>query len=332
MGAVALQLIKFFSLLAIFAFFVIFLQFVVNQMLTSRAERATVNRRLKLLQSGMDREAAANLLRPDRVAIAQGKTGWMVRFYTLVGRSAVGIPPRDLLLMMVGATGVIFVLLLILAAGLGRAITPGTLLLLPTIAGAIGFGLPLFYLSRRAQKRSKKMEEQFPIGIDIFTRALRSGHPIASAIGLVTQEMPDPMGSEFGIVSDEISYGLDLNTSLANLARRWNLEDLRMFAVCISVQSETGGNLAEILGNLSSVIRDRASLYLKVRALSSEGRMSGWMLTIMPVLTFLALFAMNPGFYLDVAEDPLFIVGYVALLVMYAIGVMWIKNLVNLKV
>jgi len=105
-----------------------------------------------------------------------------------------------------------------------------------------------------------------------------------------------------------------------------------MFAVCVSVQGETGGNLAEILTNLSSVIRDRASLYLKVRALSSEGRMSAWMLSLMPVLTFLVLFLVNPGFYLEVARDPLFVVTFSALLVLYLIGVLWIRNMINLKV
>jgi tight adherence protein B len=176
------------------------------------------------------------------------------------------------------------------------------------------------------------MEEQFPAAIDVFTRALRAGHPVGSAIALLVGEMEDPIGSEFGIVSDAIAYGADLNDALRDLADRWDSEDLRMFAVCVSVQGETGGNLAEILSNLSSVIRDRASLYLKVRALSSEGRMSAWMLSLMPVLTFLVLFLINPGFYLEVARDPLFSISFIALLGLYLVGVLWIRNMVNLKV
>jgi tight adherence protein B len=176
------------------------------------------------------------------------------------------------------------------------------------------------------------MEEQFPIALDVFTRALRAGHPVASAIELLTTEMSDPIGSEFGMVFDEVSYGSDLNTALHNLGDRWNLPDLKMFAVCLSVQTETGGNLSEILANLSQVIRDRASMYLKVRALSAEGRMSAWMLSVLPVITFLLLFTMNANFYLDVAQDPIFTYGFTTLLVLYTIGVLWLRRLVDIKV
>ena len=105
-----------------------------------------------------------------------------------------------------------------------------------------------------------------------------------------------------------------------------------MFVVCLSVQSETGGNLAEVLENLSKVIRDRASMMMKVRALSSEGRMTAVMLTALPILTFVFLFLFNPPFYLDVADDPLFVPGFVMLGVLYVIGFVMIRRLVNLKV
>ncbi len=176
------------------------------------------------------------------------------------------------------------------------------------------------------------MEEQFPIALDTFTRALRAGHPVAAAIELLTEEMPDPIGSEFGLVFDEVSYGSDLHAALHNLGERWNLPDLKMFAVSLSVQGETGGNLAEILTNLSQIIRERASLYLKVRALSADGRMTAWMLVVMPVLTFVALFLINPRFFLDVADDPIFIYGFSILLILYIIGTIWLRKLVNLKV
>ena len=102
--------------------------------------------------------------------------------------------------------------------------------------------------------------------------------------------------------------------------------------MALSVQSETGGNLAEILQNLSEVIRARASLYMKVRALSSEGRMTGWMLTILPVLTFIGMFIVNPGFYLDVARDQIFVFGFTGLLIVYFIGFIMIRRMVDLKV
>ena len=97
-------------------------------------------------------------------------------------------------------------------------------------------------------------------------------------------EMPDPIGSQFGLVVDEVSYGAELRDALQNMAERWDLDDMRMFVVSLSVQSETGGNLAEILENLSRVIRERHSILMKVRALSSEGRMTAVMLTVLPIL------------------------------------------------
>jgi tight adherence protein B len=176
------------------------------------------------------------------------------------------------------------------------------------------------------------MEEQFPEAIDIFTRSLRAGHPIASAIFLITEEMGDPIGSEFGLVSDEVSYGAELTDALLAMAERWNLEDMRMFVVSVSVQSETGGNLAEILGNLSNVIRARAAMYMKVRALSSEGRVSALMLSALPAFSFLVLFFFSPRFYLDVAQDPIFVIGFSSLLVLYAVGVLVIRRMVDLRV
>jgi tight adherence protein B len=176
------------------------------------------------------------------------------------------------------------------------------------------------------------MEDQFPVALDVFIRGLRAGHPIAAALDLLTVELPDPIGSEFGLVTDEITYGADLRDALSAMAERWDSEDMRMFVVSLSVQHETGGNLAEVLENLSSVVRERHSMLLKVRALSSEGRMTAVVLTALPILTFSALFLLNPGFYLDVAGDPAFVPGFVGLIFIYAVGFFWIRRLVDLKV
>ncbi len=328
----ALSIIKLFGLLAIFACVFLVIQQLANAALTSRFAQHTVNRRLKLLQQGLSREAIAGLIHPNYMPAGIARDSTLGRFYRMVGRANIGVAPTRLTVWMGIATIGTFAALLFMASALSTDLTLGVLVLLMTVAVGGSIGLPIMFISQRAHRRSRKMEEQFPNAIDIFTRALRSGHPVGAAINLLTTEMEDPLGSEFGIVADEIAYGSDLNDSLRNLALRWDLEYLRMFAVCISVQTETGGNLAEILSNLSGVIRDRASLYLKVRALSSEGRMSAWMLTALPVLTFLVLFSINPEFYLDVAQDPIFTIGFVTLLALYLLGVFWIRKMVDLKV
>ncbi|MDF1836126.1 MAG: type II secretion system F family protein, partial [Alteraurantiacibacter sp. bin_em_oilr2.035] len=187
-------------------------------------------------------------------------------------------------------------------------------------------------LSMIATRRRRRVEQQFPIALDVFVRALRAGHPIASALNILTVEMEDPIGSEFGLVSDEISYGAELTEALSEMAERWDLDDIRMFVVSLTVQNETGGNLAEILQNLSVVIRARASLYLKVRALSSEGRMTGYLLTALPIFAFVGMFLVNPEFYLSVAQESAFITGFILLMVMYLLGFLMIRKLVDLKV
>ena len=176
------------------------------------------------------------------------------------------------------------------------------------------------------------MEEQIPVALDVFVRGLRAGHPIAAALDLLTVEMPDPIGSQFGLVVDEVTYGAELRDALQNMAERWDLDDMRMFVVSLSVQNETGGNLAEILENLSKVIRERHAMMLKVRALSSEGRMTAVMLTVLPILTFTVLFMFNARFFLDVANDPMFVPGFTILIILYIIGFIWIRKLVDLKV
>ena len=226
-------------------------------------------------------------------------------------------------------------LVLFVAVGAWSAnypLTSGVIQLILAFGAAAAIGVPLLVISFLAQRRRKRMQEQFPMALDIFVRSLRTGHPIAGALELLTQEMEDPIGSEFGLVTDEIAYGAELTDALNDMADRWDLDDIRMFVVSLSLQSETGGNLAEILDNLSSVIRERASLYLKVRALSSEGRMTGLMLTGLPIFTFVLVFLLNPGFYLDVAADPIFYIGFPLLLVWYVVGVIAIRKLVNIKV
>lgn len=327
-----LEVIKFFGLLAIFAMVLLVIQPFVNFLLTQRLARHEVNRRLRLINKGVSREDIAGLIRADYGQGELQRGTLQGRFYRMVGQAAIGVAPRRLIYGIGIAVLLTFVVILLASRSVGTALGPGTLLLLFTFSFALAAVLPILAINRRAQRRSKRLEEQFPDAVDTFTRALRAGHPVASAISLLTTETEDPLGSEFGLVADEIAYGSDLNSSLRALADRWDSEDLKMFAVCVSVQSETGGNLAEILSNLSGVIRERATLYLKVRALSSEGRMSAWMLTLLPLLTFLVLFSINPGFYLDVAQDPLFISCFVTLLVLYLLGIVWIRKMVDLKV
>lgn len=330
------EIIRIGFLLAIFAAAFLLFQTVGRIAAAKRAHIVASNRRMSLIQGGASREELYGELLKNRPREHSGMPGFLrnfvVTFESSVYAAGTSWSISQVVTAMVVGTALLFVIAIGIALGSGSDLGFGTLQLCLIFALAAGVMLPYLALRRLAAGRRKAMEKQFPVALDIFVRALRSGHPVASAIDLLTQEMEDPIGSEFGLVSDEITYGADLKDALSAMADRWQLEDMRMFVVSLSVQAETGGNLAEILENLSSVIRDRASLYMKVRALSSEGRMTGWMLTLLPVLTFVGGFLSSPKFYLNVADDPMFIAISIFLLVLYVIGLISIRKLTDLKV
>jgi tight adherence protein B len=302
----------------------------------NRTGGQAINERLRLIARGYDRTAILSRLRRDSSSGGIHLPGFLDgmgrKLDGMLRGSGLGITPARLLSILAAVTVLIFLLTIVSAVAGGFGIGFGTVLMIGCFAIAAGLGLPLMALARRADRRQKKMAEQFPVALDIFVRGLRAGHPVASALDLLTQEMADPIGSEFGIVTDEVTYGAELRDALQNMADRCDLDDLRMFVVSLSVQNETGGNLAEILENLSKVIRERASMVMMVRALSSEGRMTATILTALPVMAFVALFLLNPPFYLEVAGDPAFVIGFGCLLTLYAVGYFIIRRLVNLKV
>jgi tight adherence protein B len=323
-------------LLAIFASIFVVSQLLLGAAWESRARNSAVNKRLRMIREGIGREEIVARLRkssPSDFAhlpplVRKALNGMQRNIFA----AALPFTLNQLLGGMAFLLVLTFVALLFLAVLGGYAIGPGVALLLFALSSCVAIAIPLTVINMIAQRRRKRIEEQFPVALDVFVRALRSGHPIAASIDLLTQEMEDPIGSEFGLVADEVTYGAELADALEAMADRWDLEDMRMFVISLSVQSETGGNLAEILVNLSEVIRARASMYLKVRALSSEGRMTGWMLTVLPIFALVSMFMVNPGFYLDVAGDPIFLIGFPGLIALYFVGLFTIRRMVDLKV
>ena len=327
---------RLFILLAIGGSIFVISQLVLNMMWSRRSHARALNQRLSLIKQGFKREEVIAILRKNQPRIIGDEASMTGRMSLGIQRvlagSAVNLTLGQFLMVM-GALFLVTVMIVLILVGLtDLALTAGVLLLAVALATCVGILLPLMVLSSIATRRRKRVEDQFPIALDVFVRALKAGHPIASALNILTQEMEDPIGSEFGLVSDEVSYGSELTEALAEMAERWDSDDIRMFVVSLTVQNETGGNLAEILQNLSEVIRARASLYRKVRALSSEGRMTGWLLTALPLIAFVGMFTTNPEFYLSVAQETSFLIGFVCLMAMYAMGVFMIRRLVDIKV
>ncbi|HEU5068773.1 MAG TPA: type II secretion system F family protein [Sphingomicrobium sp.] len=328
--------IKAIVLVCVFGAVLLAVEALVAWFTASRAHGQAINLRLKLIGQGKTRGEALTLLRESRVNLASTAPPALrplaLRFDRLVTASRIRMGAGRLFGLLLLAPAIIFVILILLAISSGSTVSFARLLLIATFAIAVGSGIPLMLLRMQATRGRRRIQDQFPVALDVFVRGLRAGHPIAAALDLLTVEMPDPIGTEFGIVVDEVTYGADLRDALSAMADRWDLEDMRMFVVSLSIQSETGGNLAEILENLSRVIRERAGMMMKVRALSSEGRMTAIMLSALPVFAFTLLFLFNPKFYLDVADDPAFVPGFVVLLILYAIGFFSIRKMVDLKV
>ena len=301
-----------------------------------RTEQHAINARLKQLSSTRDHDETMSMLRLASLEIAE-RLPHLFRplgrkFDRMMTAAQLGIAPMRVLSFLLIAPVVLFLFGLVMLLVSGAPIGVGRLVLVATISAAIGGVLPLMVIQFRANRARRKMIEQFPVALDVFVRGLRAGHPISAALELLTNEMADPIGSQFGQVVDEVTYGADLRDALQGMADRWDLDDMRMFVVSLSVQSETGGNLAEVLENLTKVIRERASMMMKVRALSSEGRMTALMLTALPVLAITSLFMLNPAFYLDVADDPAFLPGFLGLVILYVVGFITIRRMVDLKV
>ena len=328
--------LKALALVCTFGAVVIAIEILVRTFVRGRVEGHAINLRLKMIGKGRSHGETMNLLRRAESVLPAGLPPFLVgtarKFERMLMQAQMTIPTGQLMLLILIAPVGMFFLILVIMISMGMGVSPGRLLMVATFAGALGAGLPLMVLNFKATRTRKKMQEQFPVALDVFVRGLRAGHPIAAALDLLTVEMPDPVGSQFGLVVDEVTYGAELRDALSNMAERWDLEDMHMFVVSLSVQSETGGNLAEILENLSKVIRERQSMFLKVRALSSEGRMTGVMLTVLPVFTFVLLFMLSPSFFLDVANDPIFVPGFIVLLCMYVSGFFIIRKMVDLKV
>ena len=328
--------LKALALVCIFGAVLLAVEVLVNWMASSRSEGRAINLRLKLIGQGRNAAETLTLLRRSESVIPGNLPSFLNaparKFERMLVAAQLTIPTRRLMLIFLLGPIVIFFLILLALTALGAPITFGRLLLIGTFSLLLGAVIPLMILQIKANRTRKRMQEQFPVALDVFVRGLRAGHPIASALDLLTVEMPDPIGSQFGVVVDEVTYGAELRDALQSMADRWDLDDMRMFVVSLSVQSETGGNLAEILENLSKVIRERQSMMLKVRALSSEGRMTAIMLTGLPLFAFTFLCLANPAFYLEVADDPAFVTGFLGLMVLYLIGFFWMRRLVDIKV
>ena len=189
-------------------------------------------------------------------------------------------------------------------------LTIGTEAALPVrvvLAVAMGVGGVYFWVNNKAKKRMALLEEQLPDAVELMVRALRVGHPFSAAIAIVAKEIPDPLGTEFGVIADEAAYGRDVAESLKAFAERMDSQDLRFLAVAVTIQQTSGGNLAEILEGLAKVIRARFKLFRRVKAITAEAKWSGMFLSAFPIGALVMINVIQPDYYDEVKETAAFI-------------------------
>jgi tight adherence protein B len=259
--------------------------------------RKNVNRRLRVMDDQANREAVLVELRRERGLTESGDYRLpLVKLNRLILQSGVTVG--------LGRLAIISVALALFGLVAGLLYTGDAIQATATMIFC-GIGLPLLSLLYLRSRRLKKFSSQFPDALDVIVRSLRAGHPVPVAIATVGREMPDPIGSEFGLISDEITYGADLETAMRNLYYRVGTDDLPLFVTAVAIQTSTGGNLGEILQNLSGVIRQRFKMRRKIRALASEGRASAIVLSLLPLGVFAAIHFVAPGFYDGVWNESL---------------------------
>jgi tight adherence protein B len=312
-----------------FAAVVVLVQGIAGAVFTAGDKAQRVNRRLTMLHAGMDPKTVYSTLVRRPAPTTGEKKNVFQRFVehveTLQRQGGMDASPQRLLMIAAGVGVVLWTAsLVILLNGNGVGF------LTNTVASAVGAGLlsiggALFWLNMKRTARLKKMEDQLPLALDVVTRAIRAGHPVVAAVQLAANELGDPIGSEFGLIVDETTYGAEFKDALASFAQRTGSEDAHFFAVSVSIQWETGGNLAEILEGLASVIRGRNTLGKRVKALGSEGRASAYMLSAVPVLVVLMQLIFTPSYYTEKFDDPIFwpTVGVVVALYLAGWAMIW---------
>ena len=284
-----------------------------------------VNRRLEMLEKGARREEVLDKLRKEMQQHMNAKS---IPLYSLLSeraqKAAIAFTPQQLLMIMAGLAVVAF---LGLTIGTDTSVSVRAL-----ISIVMGVGAVFFWVSHKAGKRMSMIEEQLPDAVELMVRSLRVGHPFSNAISIVSKEIQDPLASEFGVIADEAAYGRDLGEALKDMAERLDMQDLRFLAVAVTIQQQSGGNLAEILAGLAKVIRARFRLFRRVKATTAEAKWSGKFLSGFPLAALVLINLGDPHYYDEVRDHPYFIPACFIVGMFLVLNLFVMRILTNIKV
>ncbi|WP_084398906.1 type II secretion system F family protein [Henriciella aquimarina] len=286
--------------------------------------KTRINTRLKVKET---QNTVADLiveLRRQRGLDGEGNQRLAMRWFNdLVTRSGLNFQPTQWA-ALAGGLG---------AVGFGLAYWFLDSLVIGVVAALLAStALPVFFLKYMAAKREKLMGAQLPDALEIIVRSLEAGHPVPTAVTLVGKEMPDPIGSEFGMAADEIAYGSSLEEAVKKLAERTRQPDVELFAATVRLQARTGGNLASLLKINAATVRARQKMRLKINAASSEARASALILTAAPFLVMAAMYLLTPSFYGDVIHERFIQIGLGACFFWIVVGNVVMRQMINFKV
>jgi tight adherence protein B len=284
-----------------------------------------ISRRLTLLEKNGNREQVLDQLRKEMNQHLNSKS---IPLYSILAKKAqranIAFSPLQLIGIMAGLSVFAF---LAMTVGTGAELAIRII-----VSIGMGVGGVYVWVNNKAKKRMSLLEEQLPDAVELMVRSLRVGHPFSSAIGIVAKEIPDPLGSEFGIIADEAAYGREVAESLKAFAERMDSQDLRFLAVAVSIQQTSGGNLAEILEGLAKVVRARFKLFRRVRAITAEAKWSGMFLSGFPIGALIMINVIQPDYYDEVRETAAFVPAALVVVAFLIINVIFMKIMVNIKV
>ncbi|WP_084419689.1 type II secretion system F family protein [Henriciella litoralis] len=286
--------------------------------------KTRINRRLKVKDGQTSVAELIVELRRQRGLDKDGNQRLAMRWFNdLVTQSGLNYEPAKWVAIAV-----------VLAAVAGAVTWYFTRSYIYPVPAAIGAGtlLPIMYLKMKIGGREKQMGAQLPDALEVIVRSLEAGHPVPTAVALVGREMPDPIGSEFGLAADEISYGSSLEEAVRKLAERTRQPDVELFAATVRLQARTGGNLASLLKVNAHTVRARQKMRLKVQAASSEGRASALILTSAPFIVMAAMHMLTPHFYGSVIDEKIVQYGLGGCLLWMALGNLMMRKMINFKV
>jgi len=284
-----------------------------------------VNRRLEMLDKNANRQEVMETLRKE---MQQHLKARRIPLYSILStkaqKAAIAFTPKQLILLMFGVSSLAFI-----------GLSVGTSTSVPVrsvVAVVMGVGGVFMWISMKANKRMGMLEEQLPDAIELMVRSLKVGHPFSSAISIVATEVGDPLASEFGMIADEAAYGRDVGEALKDMAERLDMQDLRFLAVAVTIQQQSGGNLAEILAGLAKVIRARFRLFRRVKAITAEAKWSGKFLSGFPLMALVGIQLIDPNYYDKVLDHPYFIGACLAVGAFLTLNLIVMRALVNIKV